>query len=79
MYFCWDIYWGLHADQLASGLSPSETPMLASVTSKGSQSGPLAARLTELTTEWQLQIAAVSGYPGDMLPPYKFGVWPILT
>ena len=34
--------------------------------------GPLAAMLTELTCWQQLQLAAVSDYSGDMLPPICF-------
>ena len=51
--YCRDIYRRQHANQLAAA-----------------QSAPLDVRLIELTwfSYWQLKLAAVSGYSGEMLP-----------
>lgn len=53
-------------------------PVRSRDATSGSQSGPLPARLTGLTSKSRLQLAAVNGYTLDMLPPYIFDRRPVL-
>ena len=84
---CKDIYWSLHANQLA----PSG-PSLKLLCSRckhqyylclSSQSKLLVALLTELTSKQQFYLAAVRSNSRDILPFFwfenEFHRWPILT